>query len=53
MPSSVSEARRGVLVTNMMPAAISVSVWVNPYAAVGIGVVLGVAIGYLLRGRRD
>lgn len=25
----------------------------NPYAAVGIGVVLGVAIGFLLRGRRD
>jgi ElaB/YqjD/DUF883 family membrane-anchored ribosome-binding protein len=25
----------------------------NPYAAVGIGVVVGVAIGFLLRGHRD
>ena len=25
----------------------------NPYAAVGIGVVVGVVIGFLLRGRRD
>ena len=25
----------------------------NPYAAVGIGVVVGMVIGFLLRGRRD
>ena len=25
----------------------------NPYAAVGIGVVVGVGIGFMLRGRRD
>ena len=25
----------------------------NPYAAAGIGVAIGVAIGFLLRGRRD